>query len=217
MRLMGDKSIPRWMALLFSIVSFTVLLTACGGGSTTSNPTPTPTTAAKASPTTPPTTTPPATTGFVAYTANAAFTMNYPQGWKVTTSGKSVVFADATGIYNLTIVVSPDPGGIASADTVVNTAIQGVKATMKNPQTVNVPPTANIGGDSWVQKSISGNSSSAGQAGVVQLVVASDNHPANSPTTNSFTVIYATIQGLFSAANTQYFQPMLQSFKFTSK
>ena len=215
MRLMGDKSIPRWMALLFCVISFMVLLTACGGGSTTSNPTPTSTTAAKASATTPPTTTPPATAGFVTYTGTA-FTMNYPQGWKVTTSGQSVVFADATGIYNLTIVVSPNPGGIASADTVVNAAIQGVKNTMKNPQTVNVPPTANIGGDSWVQKSISGNSSSAGQAGVVQLVVASDNHPANSPTTNSFTVIYATIQGLFSAANTQYFQPMLQSFKFTS-
>ena len=216
MGLLGYKSIPRWMALLVCALIFMVVLAACGG-STTSNPTPTPTptTAAKPSPTTPPTTTPPATAGFVTYTGSG-FTINYPQGWKVTAAGTSVVFADPTGIYNLTIVVSPDPGGIASSDTVVNASIQGVKGTVKNPQAVNVPATVTIGGDSWVQKSISGGSSAGGQAGVVQLVVASDNHPANSPSTNSYTVIYATLQATFDAVSARYFQPMLQSFKFTA-
>ena len=126
------------------------------------------------------------------------------------------MFTDSTGIYNLTIVVTPNPGGIASADTVVNTGIQGVKGTLTNPQTVNIAPTTTIGGDTWVQKSIAGDSSTAGQTGTVQLVVASDNHPANSTSTNSFTIIYATLQATFDAANGQYYQPMLQSFKFTS-
>lgn len=215
MRLMGDKSIPRWIALLFCVIIFTVLLTACGGGSTTPNPTPTPTAAAKPSPTTQPTATSPATSGFVTFTGTG-FSISYPSGWKVSSSSGRVTFDDATGIYNFAIVVSPDPGGLASPDTVVSTSIQGVKATLKNPQTVNVPPTTTIGGDSWVQKSISGGSTSEGQAAVVQFVVASDNHPANSAATQSFTIIYATTQILFSAANTQYFQPMLQSFKFTA-
>lgn len=149
------------------------------------------------------------------YTGNG-YTIGYPQGWKVNTAGKSVVFTDATGIYNFTIVVSPNPGGVASPDTVVNAGIQGVKGTMKNPQTVNVPPTTTIGGDTWVQKSIAGQSTAGSQSGTVQIVVASDNHPANSSSTNSFTIIYATLQSTFSAANAQYFQPMIQSFKFTS-
>jgi hypothetical protein len=215
MSLPGYKNIPRKMALLTCAIIFTVFLAACGGGSTTSNPTPTPTTAAKASPTTPPTTTAPATAGFVTYKGNG-FTISYPQGWKATVSGKSTVFGDPIGIYNLTIVISPNPGGIASPDTVVNAGIEGVKGTLKNPQTVNIPATVNIGGDSWVEKSISGDSASSGQSGVVQLVVASDNHPANSTATNSYTIIYATLQATFNAANTQYFQPMLQSFKFTA-
>ncbi len=216
MGLLGYRSIPRWMALFSCAIIFTVLLAACGGGgSTTSNPTPTPTTAAKPSPTTPPTNTAPATAGFVAYKGNG-FTINYPQGWKATAAGKNIVFADPSGMYNLTIVISPNPGGIASPDTVVNLGIEGVKGTLKNPQTVNVPSSTTIGGDTWVQKSIAGDSSAAGQSGVVQIVVASDNHPANSPSTNSFTIIYATLQASFGAANTRYFQPMLQSFKFTA-
>ena len=215
MRLPEHKSIPRGMALFSCAIICTIFLAACGGGSTASNPTPTPTTAAKPSPTTPPTTTPPATAGFVTYTGSG-FTIKYPQGWKANPAGKGIGFADPSDIYNLTILITPDPGGLASPDTVVNASIQGVKGTFKNPQTVNVPATVTIGGDSWVQKSISGDFSFGGQSGVVQLVVASDNHPANSPSTNSFTVIYATLQATFDTANAQYFQPMLQSFKFTA-
>jgi len=149
------------------------------------------------------------------YTGNG-YTIGYPQGWKVNAAGKNVVFTDSTGIYSLTIVVSPNPGGIASPDTVINAEMQVVNGTLKNPQTVNVPSSTTIGGDTWVQKSITGDSSAAGQTGTVQIVVASDNHPANSPSTNSYTITYGTLQATFDAANNQYFLPMLQSFKFTS-
>ena len=146
----------------------------------------------------------------------SGYTIGYPQGWKVNAADKSVVFTDSTGVYNLTIVISPNPGGIASPDTVVNAGINGVKGSLTNTQTVNVPASTTIGGDTWVQKSIAGNSTAAGQTGMVQMVVASDNHPANSASTNSFTIIYATLQATFDTANSQYFQPMIQSFKFTS-
>jgi hypothetical protein len=212
MRLLGYKSIPRWMALLMCAIVLTVLLTACGGGSTTTGSTPT--TAAKPSPTTQ-ATTPASTSSFVTY-KGSDFTINYPQGWKASAAGTKVTFTDSTGAYYLAIGVSPDPGGLASADTVASVSIQAVKASLKNPQTVNVPSKATIGGDSWVQKSISGTSSATGQVGIVQLVVASDNHPANSPSTKSFTVVYVTLQLLFDAVNSQYYQPMLQSFKFTA-
>jgi len=86
---------------------------------------------------------------------------------------------------------------------------------LKNPQAVNIPPTTTVGGDSWVQKSFAGTTTSNGQSVVVQVVVASDNHPASSPSTKSFTVVYGTMQQLFATANTTYFHPMLQSFKFT--
>jgi hypothetical protein len=55
-----------------------------------------------------------------------------------------------------------------------------------------------------------------GQSANLHFVVISDNHPANSPGSTSFTVIYDTAQELFDMNNTSYFQPMLQTFKFSS-
>src|SRR5207302_1126591 len=135
---------------------------------------------------------------------------------KVNPAGTSVSFADPTGIYNLTVVVAPNPGAIASADTVASAGITSAKSTLKNPVDENVPATTSVGGDSWVQKSASGASTSAGQNVVLQFVVIADNHPASSPSTNSFTIVYGTAQALFQTASATYFQPMLQSFKFSS-
>jgi PsbP len=190
-----------------------LLLAACGNTGTTTGSTPTPTPTSPPSPTA--ASSPTSSTTLTTYTGNG-YTIGYPQGWKVNAAGKNVVFTDSTGVYNLTIVVSPNPGGVASPDTVVNAGISSAQASLKNTQTVSVPASATIGGDTWVQKAIAGDSTASGQTGRVQLVVASDNHPASSPTTNSFTIIYGTLQATFDAANTQYFQPMIQSFKFTS-
>jgi hypothetical protein len=194
-----------------------LLLAACGSTGTSSGSTPTsaPSSQASPSPSSAVSPTSATTANLTTYTGNG-FTIGYPQGWKVNTAGKNVVFTDATGVYNFTIVVTPNPGGVASPDTIVTTAIQGAKNTLKNPQDVNVPSMVTIGGDSWVQKSVTGTSSVAGQNGVVQRVFASDNHPANSTSTNNFTITYSTLQATFNAANSQYYQPMLQSFKFTS-
>ena len=184
-----------------------LLLVACGGG-TTSTPTPAPT--PRPSPTPSPTPTP----GLTVYTGKG-YSISYPQGWKVTPSSDQVAFTDASGDYNLNILVSPNPNGIADASTVVNESISVVKKQMKNPQTETLPPTTTVGGDSWVQKSITGTVTTNGQSFDGQVVVMSDNHPANSANTQNFTIIYATEKSLFATANTSYFQPMLQSFKFT--
>lgn len=184
-----------------------LLLVACGGG-TTSTPTPAPTPQPSSTPS--PTPTP----GLTVYTGKG-YSISYPQGWKVTPSSNQVTFSDATDIYNLTIVVSPNPNGIADASTVVNTSIEATQKTMKNPQTETLSPTTTVGGDSWVQKSITGTVTTNGQSADAQVVVMSDNHPANAANTQNFTIVYATEKSLFATANTSYFQPMLHSFKFT--
>jgi hypothetical protein len=182
-----------------------LLLVACGGG-TTSTPTPTP----RPSPTPSPTPTP----GLTVYTGNG-YSISYPQGWKVTPSTNQVTFTDATNIDNLTIVFVSNPNGIAAASTIANASIEAIKKTIKNPQTETVPPTTTVGGDSWVQKSISGTATSNGVSFVGQIVLLSDNHPANSANTQNFTIIYGAKKSSFATAYTSYFQPMLQSFKFT--
>jgi PsbP len=215
MRLAGFFRIPAKNVLLACSMFLVLLVAACGSSGTTSSSTPTSSPTPSPTPSSSPVVSPTSVANLTTYTGNG-YTIGYPQGWKVNAAGKSVVFADPTGIYNLTIVISPNPGGVASPDAVVNLEYQVVKGTLTNPQTVNVPSSTTIGGDPWVQKSIVGTSSAAGSSGVVQVVVASDNHPANSTATNSYTINYATLQATFAAANTQYFQPMLQSFKFTA-
>jgi len=162
-----------------------------------------------------PTLSPTPTPGLRVYTGNG-YSTGYPQGWKATPSGnEAVTFSDETTGYALTIVVFPNPNGITDARTVVNTDIESNKKAMKNPQTGTLPPTTIVGGDSWVQESISGTETSNGVSFDVQLVVISDNHPAHSANTQNFTIIYSTDKSLFATANTSYFQPMLHSFKFT--
>ena len=185
-----------------------LFLAACGGG-TSSSPTPTPRPSPSPSPS------PTSSTTLTTYRGNG-FTIGYPQSWKVTASGNQVAFTNSATLNVFEIVTTPNPGGVASPDFVVTAAVNATKATMKNPQTVNIPPTITVGGESWVQKSLAATITSNGQNGVVQYVVASDNHPASSPSTKSFTIVYGTMQQLFAKANTMYYQPMLQSFKFTS-
>ncbi len=206
------KFSTRSMVAVCSLV-LVLALAACGSATSTSGSTPTATTAPVATPTV--ATTPTTSTSLTTYTGNG-YTIGYPQGWKVNAANNSVILNDPTGIYSLSILVVPDPGGTISADTVVNTGVQVATANLKNTQTVNVPASTTIGGDTWAQKSIAGTSSAAGQTGTVQVMVASDNHPANSASTNSYTITYQTLQATFDVANSQYFQPMLQSFKFTS-
>ena len=195
------------------VLVLALALAACGSATSTSGSTPTPTSQPVSSPTT--ATSPTTSTTLTTYTGNG-YSIDYPQGWKVNAAGKSVVFTDPTGIYSLTVLIAPNPNDTISSDTVVNTALQLATSTLKNPQTMNVPASTTIGGDTWAHKSVAGTATIGDQTGTVQVVVASDNHPANSPSANSYTITYQTLQATFATADSQYFQPMIQSFKFTS-
>ena len=211
------------MALCSLILA--VLLVACGGSSTsgtTTTPTPVPTSPPASTPTTPPAstpTTPPASptaaSGAMTVYSGNGFTISYPQNWQITKKANNLfTFADSTGGIKMTITVAPDPNGTISADSVASTALQAAKVLLKNSQTVSVPSTTTVGGESWSQISASGTQRLNNQDTNVQVVVLADVHPANTPLSKSFTIVYQAPVSTFSQDDTAYFQPMLQSFKF---
>ena len=189
-----------------------VLLVSCGGGGTsgtTSTPTPVPT------PTSPPAT-PTATTAAMTSFQGNGFTMSYPQNWQTTKKANNIfTFTDSTGNIKMVITVAPDPNGAISADSVASAALQAARVLLKNSQTVSVPSTTTAGGDSWSQVSASGTQRLNNQDTNIQVVVLAVVHPANTPLSKSYTILYQAPVATFSQDNTSYFQPMLQSFKFS--
>lgn len=212
MRVLGYTGIPHRMALLFCAIIFTLLLAACGGGGASSNSTPTPTAAAKPSPTVPPITPTPATTTYT----GQGYSIAYPQGWKTTTKTNEVDFVDPTGNFGLIVIVAPDPGGLASPDTLMAAEYAAIKANVKNPQAINVSSPVTIGGDEWLQKAVSGQVNVSGQDVPGQINALIDVHPAHNTSSMSYSILFSGPSVGFDAANTGDFQPMLQSFKFTS-
>jgi hypothetical protein len=190
---------------LCSLLLVAALLAACGG--TTSTPPPTPTTPPTPSPTPLPMTT----------LAGNGFTISYPQSLHLTKSGSRLVtLTNSDGTIKMTITVVADPKGAISADSLVSTAITAQKVPLKNAQTVSVPPTVTVGGASWSQQSVSGTQRLNAADIMMQSVVIATVHPANTPTSKAYTIVYTAPQSKFSQANTIYFQPILQSFKFTT-
>ena len=203
------------MALCSLILA--VLLVACGGSSTsgtTSTPTPVPTSPPASTPTSPPVSPTAASGAMTVYSGNG-FSISYPQNWQITKKANNIfTFADSTGGIKMTITVAPDPNGTISADSVASTALQAAKVLLKNSQTVSVPSTTTVGGESWSQISASGTQRLNNQDTNVQVVVLADVHPANTPLSKSFTIVYQAPVSTFSQDDTAYFQPMLQSFMF---
>ena len=175
-----------------------VMLVACGNSSTGGA-----------------TSTPTAATGAMTAFQGNSFTISYPQNWQTTTKANNIfTFADSTGTLKMTITVAPDPNGTFSADSVASTALQAAQVLLKNAQTVSMPSTTTVGGDSWSQVSASGTQRLNNQDTAIQVVVIATVHPASSLLSKSFTILYQAPVSTFSQDNTTYFQPMLQSFKF---
>ena len=204
------------LALIFS--SLLLLLAACNlGGSNGGSGNATPTAKPSPTPTQMTTLTPTAVANLTTYTGNG-YTIGYPQGWTVNkTSAGAVTFSDPQGVAYLTIQVVPNPGGAIATSDQVNVGLQLFASQAKNYNKVSIAPTTSLAGDTWSQGAATGDITLKGQTSPVtaKFVVIADNHPANSQTTQSFTIAYATGQQIFDMANTTYFQPMLQSFKFS--
>jgi hypothetical protein len=190
-----------------------IFLAACGGGGTGSS-TPTPTS---------PTPTPSPTTPSVAlqtFTGDG-FTISYPASWQKSSSSSQntsqTVFQDATTGNSFTIVATPDPGGALSADSLANTSSQALMdSVLKNGKSETVPTSVTINGVTWSQRGASGDVTVNGQSVPAKLILLVTVHPANATTSRAFQLIYAGPALTFDMVSAQIFQPMLQSFKFTS-
>lgn len=198
----------RRMTAATGILILIFLLVACGSGSSVTNSNAT-ATAQAAHPTPTPT---PALSTY----KGPGFTMKYPQSWKTASSSTDVAFADAEGIYNMTIGFTSNPNGSATADQLADGGIAGAKTNLKNAQMVNVPTTTTIGGQTWSQRAISGTSTVNGQSQDVEAIVLAADHPPAAADTKGYIIVYVTLKSEFDAAKNRYFTPMLQSFQFTS-
>lgn len=194
------KHISHLITPAFSVAILTVLLVACNSG------TPSPSSLK------PPLT--PTAAPFSIY-MGLGYVIRYPKGWTITNSSENTVnFKDSTGLYNLSIVVSAHPKGLTNANTLVDDRIKVAKSQLNNPQTETVPLKTMVGGETWGQGSISGTNTKNGQSIVMQTVVIADIHPASSLSSRGFIIVYGSAKPQFNQANTLYFLPMLQSFKF---
>lgn len=207
------KHVTRRVSIGLSAFMLMVFLAACGGGSTGSS-TPTPT---------PPTPTPSPTTPSIAmqtFTGNG-FTISYPQSWQKSSSSSQntsqTVFQDTTTGNSFTIVSTPDPGGALSADSLASTSSQALLGSvLKNGKSENVPASVTINGVTWSQRGASGDATVNGQSVPAKLILLVTVHPPNATTSQAFQLIYAGPALTFDLISAQIFQPMLQSFKFTS-
>ena len=200
--------ILRRTTLLGCCLLLAALLIACGAGGSSGSTSAPSSTPPQATSTTSPS---PAMTSL---TGNG-FTISYPQTWKISKSGSHLVtFEDSTGTMKLTITTIPDPNGSISADSLVNTGVKAATTALENAQTVSVPATTTIGGQSWGQKSVSGTQRINNRGTMLQVVVLANVHPGNTLLSKGYTIDYRAPQAMFNQANTSYFQPMLQSFKF---
>jgi hypothetical protein len=204
------KHVTQRMSLGLSTLLLVVLLAACGGtGGTGTGSTPTPK---------PPTPTPTPTTPAVAmqiYTGTN-YSISYPQAWQKSASGNQVTFADPLVTKNImTIVMVPNPAGAQSASSIADESLPLIdKTLLTNAQPATVSSTVTVSGDTWAQRSATGELAitDPGTQGTLFMLV--DNHPANAANTEAYEIYYYGPTSTFTQANVLAFQPMLQSFKF---
>jgi hypothetical protein len=144
------------------------------------------------------------------------FTIEYPATWKLTASSTEVAFTDPSGGYNLTIGLTPNPNGAKTADQLADGGIGGAKTNLKDVQVLNVSPTTMVGGQAWSQRSISGTSRLNGQSSAIEATVLANNYPTHTTATRGYVIVYVAARDQFAQAKIAYFQPMLESFKYTS-
>ena len=186
---------------IYGALALTALLVACGGsGNSTSAPA-----RPQTSPSGPPV--------FRPYTS-PFFTITYPETWVIRTSSTTITFSDTPGTYNLAVSFAPDPHGAVTPTQLAEKSLDLTKASLLNPQAITMPSTVTLAGVTWSQRAITGNTLSNGQKVAIEVVILATNHPARSANTKGVVLTYLGTKSLFAQAQSTYFTPMLQAFKF---
>lgn len=209
------KHFLRWLTLIFGNILLAALLTACSfgatGGSTSTTATPTVGSTPTATPT--PSPTPVSLTVF----KGNGFSIGYPQGWTEKENNGQVIFSDEANLATFIVAEVPNPGGAVSATAALDRGLASFKNSSKNYKDENVPATTNVGGVTWNQKAGSGdNTTPNGAKAHLKFYILTTNYPEKTSTTKLFILGYAAPSATFDQTNTDAFQPMLQSFKFTA-
>lgn len=209
------KSVTQRFSLVLSTLVLVILLAACsntsGGGTTLNIPTPTPTPK-------PPTPTPTPAIVMKTYTG-PAFSISYPaditESASTNASVSQVTFADSVGKNIMTIITLPNPGGTLTASALADpTMTQFNQTLLKGGQAATIGSTATVGGDTWLQRSATGDLAITDPGTQGTLVALFDVHPASGAKSQVYEIVYYGPATTFAQASTQVFQPMLQSFKF---
>lgn len=208
--LLSQKPMTHRLFLCCSFFLFVLTLTACSdsGGTRTGN-TANGTTSRSASPA------PTSTAQKKTYTG-ANFSFTYPANWQAQGSGNQVIFQDVQGLNALTVIITPNPGGLKSAGSLADATFPAVeKAILTNPQSSSLSPTTMVAGETWIQRGATGTLSTGGQSVPGTLILLVDNHPASSPATLAYEIYYGGPTSTFEQIKNTVFQAMLQSFTFS--
>ena len=144
------------------------------------------------------------------------FTIKYPANWKTTTSNNEVVFTDPTGDYTLTVGSTANPQGATTSAQLIDGGVSGAKTNLKDTQTVDVPQTTTLDNQTWDQRSLTGTGTLNGKSSDIKAVVLATNYPEKTSKTRGYVIVYVATKDQFDQAESTYFKPMLQSFKFAS-
>lgn len=156
-------------------------------------------------------------TASVTVSTETNYTITYPQTWKKSGSGNNVIFHDtATSGNSLTVVVTPNPNGKITASQFATTSMQVFGKTLTNSKAVSMPATVTMNGTTWSQQAITGTTKVGAQNVQIKAVMLVTTHPTNAANTQTYEIIYVGPVFTFDLVNAINFQPMLQSFKFTS-
>lgn len=194
------KHLIRWFALVFTNVLFAVLLTACsfniaGIGGVTATPTP---------------------VKFITFKGND-FSINYPQNWtyKKDSDGQ-VTFSNADGSAAFIVGATAAPNGIVSTASALDAGMASFKSTDKNYKEEKVPATVKIAGATWNQRAATGDDTENGVTTNLKIYAIATQYPEKKSNTKLFFISYLTTTDAFDQTNTDVFQPMLNTFKFSA-
>jgi hypothetical protein len=209
-----DSHVGRRIALC-SLLFVAWFLAACStGGSSISA---TPTAASKPTPT--PSPTPSLPVGLITYTG-MGFTIQHPSNWMVGTggSGKSgggVIFSNLPAMTTFYVEILPNSNEAAPAAAVkgLTTSLQ---ALGKQAKMLSIAPTVTVGGQTWDQAAGTTELTQSGQTVTIEQVLLATTHPPGAPSRTLFIITYVAPAQTFAQTSSTTFQPMLQSFTFTS-
>jgi hypothetical protein len=200
---------------LCSLLFVAFFLVACSTG--VSGASVTPTAASKPTPTPSPAVS--SSEGKQTYTG-MGFTVEYPSNLTVNasdngSSGGGVMFSDPPAMITFYIEILPNTNESAPAE-----AVKGLTASLQkegqSAKMIPLAPTVTVGGQTWDQAAGTTDLTLGGQTVTMEQVMIATNHPASSPNSRLFIFTYTTSAQMFDQTNATTFQPILQSFKFTS-